>query len=883
MSLLQRRPASRPSGKVLTAAGRQIKLDPARPLGLKRAAWQEDAWAYRDQIGEIRYAMQYLASAASRIRVLPALAAPDGSPPTPLAEVTSEPVPAQVLAAANDALARLTGDTCSWGELLAPLAECLEVPGEALLVGYTEVESGEERWEVRSIEGLVSRDQGWYLRDTPDQRHEPKDRLSPESTYVARLWVPHPRWRGQADSPMRALAALGGPCEELQLVSRAIRAVARSRFAGAGILGMPSEIDFQSTLGVEDDPDDPGADTFMSSLTRALTTSIADEGDASSVVPIVVRAPGEIIDKIKLLRLDAPIDDKLMARGEAALRRIGAGLDVPPEIVTGLADVNHWTAWQIDSSTIKNHVEPLLVRMCDALTAGYLRPALRAVPGMGDWARRITLWYDVSPITVRPNRTEDARAGHAALVLSDEALVTALGFDPETDMPQEEELARRTALARGQVDAPLTEALMRMLVLPQLAAINRGATVPGETVEPPGVDPPGESEDEEDEASTPGPETGLQAAGQPPVVLRCYSRESRRLAGIDRAVRDQLAATATAAVDRAIERAANRVRGMAQRDPDARSIVAAVPAGDSARALGREQVTAGLGIDLVELFAGAWDAVGLAWAALTGAAVLAAVELVESMTGRTVSEQDLSRLEESSGTAWEWYAAGLARTAERGLFDVDTETGLAEDLGEDPGRPGVVTSLTRGALALAGGLPVSSPGLNEDGVPTQAGARVTGLASGDILESHLRAAGVEVLGYEWVYGISRNYFEPHRVLDGTIFETFDSAALHHTGWPGPRLAPGDHKGCHCDAQPVYADGPASLSMEAIGQATLDPAYRAFVAQMAADDISAGFLDRYPDLTSPIREVMETERITNVRPSRPESPTPITDAVRQHRS
>ena len=147
--------------------------------------------------------------------------------------------------------------------------------------------------------------------------------------------------------------------------------------------------------------------------------------------------------------------------------------------------------------------------------------------------------------------------------------------------------------------------------------------------------------------------------------------------------------------------------------------------------------------------------------------------------------------------------------------------------------------------------------------------------------NRVRDASVEVLGYEWVYGISESHFLPHRELDGVLFLDFASEALRNPrsdGWPARILAPGDHRGCHCDAQPVYADGLASAAIDAVGDATFDPSYMDVIRQMAEDDIARGFLNRYPDATSPIRTALEAERVSNVRPSRPEIATPVTDSI-----
>jgi hypothetical protein len=36
-----------------------------------------------------------------------------------------------------------------------------------------------------------------------------------------------------------------------------------------------------------------------------------------------------------------------------AVERLAIGLDMPPEVLLGLGDSNHWSAWQVDEQTWK--------------------------------------------------------------------------------------------------------------------------------------------------------------------------------------------------------------------------------------------------------------------------------------------------------------------------------------------------------------------------------------------------------------------------------------------------------------------------------------------------------------------------------------------------
>jgi hypothetical protein len=878
--------AHRPA-RVLTAAGRKIDLTAktGRTGTGNRAKWQDDAWAYRDTIGEIRYAVSFLRHASSRVRLVTAVAANDNQPPTPLSE--AEGVPAGVQAAAEEALARLTGGTFNYSQLLAPFAENMEVAGEAMLVGYEDPTTQQEVWAIRSVDELRKTDRGYQLIDSPGQ----KDGiwLNPETSYLSRMWHPHARYRALADSPMRALL---GPCEELQLVSRMIRAASRSRVAGNGLLLMPEDIDFSRSghKPGDVDPDEPDDDPFMTELTNSMMTSIKDEGDASAMVPIIVRANAEALAAVRHLALSFPVDEKLLARMEAALTRIGMGLDVPPEIITGVADVNHWSAWQISDSTIRDHVGPLVERMVDSLTDGYLRVVLNEYGIDKVWANRIVLWYDTSPLSARPDRSGDAKTGWDSNVLSDRVLVEALGFDPETDMPTPDELAQRLALRRGAMDGSITEALLKLFVAPQLdnirvvppgqVSVHNGQDAqdaerenpPASTVGQPLALPAGPASSGGDQqqpaaapAGTPGPTTGLPASAAPQGrVLSAHPRESRRLSDLDRSLREQLTAAADAAVSRAVEKAGARVRSAANRDPELRAVVASLTAAQAPAALG-QAVVAGLGLDIEALLAGAWDELRTRWNDWTGQAATAATETAARLAGRDPSTlaRALQALAAAAVQAWEWLTARLTETATNELYNPEHPTGVATTLGEDPTRAGRLTSVVRGALAIAGGLPAEHPGITTDGVPVEGGVRLGGIATGDLLTSYLRDGGQEIIAYEWVYGISLRHFEPHRAVDGLTFSDFDSPLLANpTSWPYPVMAPGDHVGCHCDAAPVWADGSrTSTDQQAAADATFDDSYMQVLRAMARDDTAAGRTGTSAQLT-----VAEADRVATSRPS-----------------
>src|SRR6185312_8252771 len=86
----------KPTLRVLTAASTPIDLQDrvqARRERALRQGWQSDAWTYRDAIGELRYAIQFLANCTARMRFYPAAYPADGETdnPVPISEITDAP------------------------------------------------------------------------------------------------------------------------------------------------------------------------------------------------------------------------------------------------------------------------------------------------------------------------------------------------------------------------------------------------------------------------------------------------------------------------------------------------------------------------------------------------------------------------------------------------------------------------------------------------------------------------------------------------------------------------------------------------------------------------------------------------------------------------
>ena len=295
-------------------------------------------------------------------------------------------------------------------------------------------------WEIISCIEMVVAGDHWQINYG--------DGLPPinltEDDVVIRIWLPAPDRRIMADSPFKALLPI---LTEIEWLTRHVFAQITSRLAGAGILMLPQGMSFPpapATDGVQIEATNE-ATGFMLTLADAMMTPIKDPGSPSAVVPIVVTAPDDAIDKAKLLTFWSELDAHTMDLRNEAIRRFALGMDLPPEQVLGMSSnsgtgggssngISHWGAWQVEEATIKMHVEPMLDVIINALTMGYLRPIL-------DESSTAVVIYDTSALRLRPDRSKEAFELYDRGLITAEALRRENGFD-EDDAPEDDEFKR---------------------------------------------------------------------------------------------------------------------------------------------------------------------------------------------------------------------------------------------------------------------------------------------------------------------------------------------------------------------------------------------------------------------------------------------------------
>lgn len=461
----------------LTASAHRMKLNDKDELDRfkqrKNAdTWQTDAWEYFDAIGEIKYSGTLIGAILSRVRLYPAFNAnPDVAPAhvNDAARLETVSMPERLAHDSERVLRRL--DTANGGisGILNRAGINIWVAGECYLVQEpAKLGSGvPEKWDIKSVDELVVGTGGKLsLKKTRASRLGKEDEL-PEDAFAGRIWRSHPRHSDEADSSLRSIRDLA---DELLLLGRTAKATARSRL-NAGAIYIPDGLSLAEEAD-EEEVLDPAtgevpevveeADSFEQELIDAMTTPIADEESASAVVPLIIRGPAELGTAIKQFKFERSFDGELVKRGADVLERIMHGLDIPKNVVMGMANVKYSNAVQIDEQLYKAHVEPLVLLICDALTAVYYRPALLAMGYDAGVVAKSMIWYDPSEILTRPDRAASANEGYDRKALSGDAWRKAHGYT-DTDAPTPEEQLKRAVLERGAITPEIATEVFKLI------------------------------------------------------------------------------------------------------------------------------------------------------------------------------------------------------------------------------------------------------------------------------------------------------------------------------------------------------------------------------------------------------------------------------------
>ncbi len=726
-----------------SAAQRKIRRDKVQ--GTVGENWQERLWEIYEQLGPVHYGVNFKRNSAQKIDYF--IAEQDDDEPARSNDTK-----------ANEALERLGDITAIVSEFVAHK----NVAGEGYLVGQERDDV--ETWDVWSTLEVKQAQQAL-------KRHPESVEPLREDDFLLRVWQPSPKNHAEPDSALRSVQQ---QCEQLLLLNEQIGAVAMSRLS-AGFFTVPSELSFAKAP--EEDPDtgaNASGDPFMDEVIQIMVNPITDGESAARVAPAVLRGPAQYLgnDVLRHITFGREIDETFADMREELLRQIAAGLDLPPEIILGKAELNHWSSWDVDESAAKLHVDPDVLQILHGLTRGYLWPTLEAM-GVSD-PRKWIIWRDYSDLTSRPMSIDQAHnlAKDNILTGTEVRAVANLPPEEETELAPADIASRSEAVGVYYRAGFEPEAILSALGLPPIAHTG---------VAPVTVQSEADVDDVPNEAPA-GPEN----VDRSPPALVAAPQPLNGLADIDAMLLARVIEAAEAAANRALERAGAKVRAKAKKDRELSALISGVA---------NDKVTLTLGQRRIEQLQLTADQLVPAdtFDPLTER-LLALIESAQDETRRELSalfgtEVEESTEEEDRISAIDIFIAALIGLVVARLFTTSPDLDPAEtgEIGDSIASGEIVYQL----LTTAGGTPPA--GFAPDSP--------RGLALGQRTRALLVDKGFLIETETWRYGLQprRTEFDPHKALDGFKTDNKEDPRLRSdTQWLGvTHYFPGDHRGCLC--------------------------------------------------------------------------------------
>lgn len=427
-----------------------------------RTTWQDEAWRFTKVIGELGYFVRWRANSCAQVRLVASEIDEDTGIPTG----SVDPDNAEGQQVVN-LVKQIAGGPLGQKRLVKRAAACLTVAGE-LYICILQRPDG-ERWyavskrEIRQSDRYVDMPNGGRAATVaiqlPDGEWHDYD---PNTDAMFRVWNEAFDNATEADSPVRAcLESLG----EIERATKKIRNADRSRLINNGLLMVPSEASLPDSIDSSNGPRRVAA-SLQRMLLQAAEVSDRDENSMASVLPIVGAAPGEQLGKIAHIEFSKDTTKTAVDIRNDAIARVAMGLDMTPERLLGMgSNSNHWSAYLLADDDVRNHINPVMEVICQAI---YDATFVQILEAQGIDPAKYTLWFDSSRLTADPDLVDEAKDAYAAKTIRSAALVEHLGL-PESsqyDWTTDEGLAE---WARDRIsDDPAKIQLLAPLV-PELA------------------------------------------------------------------------------------------------------------------------------------------------------------------------------------------------------------------------------------------------------------------------------------------------------------------------------------------------------------------------------------------------------------------------------
>lgn len=426
-----------PLRRALTAASKKINpsndnTNIAYGHRNRPAEWQNEAWAIADQVGEVSFVCDLFANGLSQLRLEPARKDPQTKQMIRLCDLKTDDL------TETDKLVQTILDDFTSDQDMAEMQRIWGVQrsivGEALFVGLP-MTSSQRPGRPRSRKQIL--DYTWHIYSRADVTElNGVMRIcgveyNPDDVVVIRVWQPSPRLSLQAWSPMRSLLPV---LRELVGLTMHVSSQIDSKLAGAGILLLPTSATVMGSTPPEDDQEE---DPTVAAIMEAMITPIKDRDSAAAIVPLIMTAPDDSVDKIRHISFSNPLDGEAKNLRDEAIRRIALGFSMPPEQLLGLGHASHWSAWLVAEDTVRYQFVPAMKPFVDALLVQFIHPIL--VESGVDEALAASYGFTIESdaLIQRPNKFDEAFEMYKVDAIQLSALLEAGGFR-QTDAPEKE-------------------------------------------------------------------------------------------------------------------------------------------------------------------------------------------------------------------------------------------------------------------------------------------------------------------------------------------------------------------------------------------------------------------------------------------------------------
>lgn len=421
-------------------------------ISLIKQNWQSRAFDIYDTEGHLFYATNYVGSALARIQLVGALKPKEHGELQQPTILKSGPI--------ADAISGIESPLGGQSGFLRQIGRNIFLTGESWVIASKSTYpdgSSQVNWDAVSVDELVHSSGKQMRRRLPGAQPE----NLPEGSFTFRIWKEHPRYSELADAGTRSCMEL---LEKIIILNRAEKAVARSALAGSGILALPQELVPPAWQNQGNTPNPMESNPLWQALAQSMIEPLTDESAPSAIVPLLLVGPGEIIKNMRYEPLERKFDSAAaQASIKMAIEQIANTLELPKEILLGVGEATHWTAWAIREDVFQAHIQPLIELVCAGLTRTFMKQALAKFSDAQlkeagiDNRDDVIVWYDATQLVIQPDKGDKMLGLHDRLIVTNDAVARELGV-PEADRlkTDSEEYKMRVGIKMADAKMALT-------------------------------------------------------------------------------------------------------------------------------------------------------------------------------------------------------------------------------------------------------------------------------------------------------------------------------------------------------------------------------------------------------------------------------------------